>query len=176
MPWAAKRDIVRARWIIPLTIPVLAVVFGVWGQVKEKLSVVALGWSALLAIWALGLLIALVVQGVRRRPLSPLLVALGVSALGGFLAIELVLGTPTWVRDRARPAIDALDQFYLESGHYPTVGSLDGDFPRPLRATLEASGRCIYKPRGAGYHLACLSIPFSKCGYDGATRTWTGWE
>jgi len=146
------------------------------GQVKEQLASLALAGAIGVILWSLALLVVLLVQLARKSIVFPFVVGLAVSGIALLVAAALVLQAPLWVQWRAAPAIAALEAERAERGHYPASGSLDGDFPSTLRATLDASGHCIYRPRRGGYHLACLGVPFSKCGYDGATRRWTGWE
>jgi len=165
----------RFSWI-PSSVPVFVLLLALCGQVKEQVAVIALAATALVAVWILGLVSVVVWHFVRNSSAGPALVGLALAGVAVLAAVALVVEAPLWVRWRAEPAIVAIEQSRTEEGHYPTVGSLDGDFPRPVRAALESSGHCLYKPRGASYHVSCLGVPFTKCGYDAATRTWSGWE
>ena len=164
------------RFWIPSTVPILVLFLAAWGQVKEQAAVIALVAGGFVVAWGLILVLALVVQLVRRVAVGSLVVATVLSAFALAAVAALAVDTPLWVRWRAAPVIQAIERTRAESGQYPAVDSLEGDFPRPVRAALEAGGHCLYRPRGASYHLACLGVPFSKCGYDGATARWTGWE
>jgi hypothetical protein len=165
----------RSAWI-PSSVPIFVLLLALSGQAKEQVAVMAIAATALVVVWSLGLVPVVVWHFVRKSPPWPAVIALAIASMAILAAVALVVEAPLWVRWRAEPAITAIEQFRAEEGHYPAVASLDGDFPRPIRAALESSGHCLYKPRGASYHLACLGVPFTKCGYDGATRTWSGWE
>jgi len=157
--------------VVPSALPGVVLLVALGGQLKEQLAVLALVGGGVTAVWGAGLSVALVVQVVRKGAFGGVLVGLAVCVVGA-----LVADAPLWVQWRAAPAITAVERVRAETGRYPEVGSLEGDFPRDIRAILEASGHCLYKPRGTSYHLACLGVPFARCGYDGATGRWSGWE
>ena len=162
--------------VVPSIVPLLVLVLALAGQIKEPLATMALVGAGLVVVWGLGLVAAIAIQLVRRAPYASLVTGLVFSGLACAAALALVLDAPLWVRWRAEPAILAIERSRADSGHYPTSNSLDGDFPTSVRATLDASGHCLYKPRGASYHLACLGVPFARCGYDAANQRWSGWE
>jgi len=155
---------------LPSSLPLLALLLGVLGQTKEQASIIALAGAATVLVWIVGLVLALVVQVARQRSVAPVLVGLTISGAA------LVLDAPMWVRWRAAPGIAAIEQLRVEEGRYPAEGSLDGDFPRSVRATLEASGRCIYRPRSGSYRLTCLGLSQGRYSYDASTGRWSGWE
>ena len=165
-----------SRAWIPSSVPGLVFALALVGQVKEPVAVMALVGAALVVLWSAGLVVVLLWHLVQKTSALAALVGLAVGALALLADAALVLDAPLWVRWRAAPAIAAVERTRDEVGQYPSVGSLEGDFPSPLRATLEQSGHCLYKPRGAAYRLSCLSVPFTKCTYDATTRRWSGWE
>ncbi len=165
----------RVSWV-PSSVPIFVLLLALCGQVKEQVAVMAIAAAALALLWALALMPVVVFQLVRRSSAWPAVTGIVIAGLAILAAVALVVEAPLWVRWRAEPAIAAIEESRAEEGHYPTVASKDGDFPRPIRAALESSGSCLYKPRGASYHVSCLGVPFTKCGYDGATRSWSGWE
>jgi len=164
------------RYLIPSSVPLFVLSLALIGQVKEQVAVIALAAVVLLVAWSVVLVAVLAWHTVRKSRSDAVVAALFVTASAFLAAVALVVEAPLWVRWRAAPAIAAIDASCKEGGHCPDVGSLEGDFPRPLRAALETSGHCLYKPRRGSYHLACLGVPFTKCGYDGATGKWSGWE
>jgi len=161
---------------LPSSLPLLALLLGVLGQTKEQASIIALAGAATVLVWIVGLVLALVVQVARQRSVAPVLVGLTISGAAILAAAALVLDAPMWVRWRAAPGIAAIEQLRVEEGRYPAEGSLDGDFPRSVRATLEASGRCIYRPRSGSYRLTCLGLSQGRYSYDASTGRWSGWE
>ncbi len=162
--------------VVPSVLPAAVLALAMAGQAKEPLAAAALGGGVLVLVWSVALAVVLVVQLVRGASCVPVLVGLGFSSLAVLAVVVLVVDAPLWVQWRAEPAIRAIERTRAEGGAYPNVGSFDGDFPSSLRATLDASGHCIYRPRGKSYHLLCLGPPFTRCGYDGATRRWSGSE
>jgi hypothetical protein len=165
----------RRHWI-PSSVPLFVLLLALVGQVKEQVAVIALSAVVLVGVWSVGLTVALIWHSLRQTAAGPVLAGLFLAGAAVLAAVALVVEAPLWVRWKAAPAIAAIDESCARDGRCPGVGSLEGDFPRPLRAALEVSGHCLYKPRGPSYHLACLGVPFTKCGYDGATGRWTGWE
>jgi hypothetical protein len=165
----------RVPWI-PSSVPLFVLLVAALGQVKEQVAVVALAIGGIVLVWDVGLIAILVFHLVRKSSAVGVLVGLVVSLAALLALAALVVEAPLWVRWRAAPAIAAIEQLHARDGHYPSAGSLEGDFPSPVRAVLEGADHCIYKPRGASYHLTCLGVPFTKCGYDGATGRWSGWE
>lgn len=164
------------RACLSASVPLLVLLLALIGQVKEQVAVVAIVGGVALVVWCLGLGVVVVWHVTQKTSAAPALVGIGVSTLALLADVALVLDAPLWVQWRAAPAIAAIERTRTDEGQYPAVGSLEGDFPSTLRATLDGSGHCLYKPRGSSYHLACLSVPFTRCGYDGATRRWSGWE
>jgi hypothetical protein len=162
--------------VVPSVVPALVLVLGIGGQVKEQLAVLALAGGVITILWSLALIAALVFVRIRKAPAVPVLAGLALAALAILTSVTLIVQAPLWVQWRAEPAIAALEAVRGATGHYPTSGSLDGDFPSTLRATLEGSGHCVYKPRGASYALACLGVPFVKCSYESAHGRWSGCE
>ncbi len=162
--------------VVPSALPAGVLLVALGGQVKEQLAAISLLGGAFLVAWAVGLVVALGVQVARRGSYVPIVAGLATSALALSAVAALVLSAPLWAQWRASPAIAAIEHARGENGKYPDVSSFDGDFPTDIRRTLDASGHCIYKPRPTSYHLACLGVPFARCGYDGATKRWSGWE
>jgi hypothetical protein len=165
----------RVPWI-PSSVPLFVLLVAAVGQAKEQVAVIALAIGGVVVVWDVGLLALLVFHLLRKSSAAGVLAGLAVSGVALLALAALVVEAPLWVRWRAAPAIAAIEQTHAQDGRYPSVSSFDGDFPRPLRTALEAGGHCIYKPRAGSYHVACLGVPFTKCGYDGATGQWSGWE
>ena len=171
-----KRAVPSRLTLVPSFLPAFALLLSLVGQVKEQVSAVAVVLAGFCVPWGLAVLLAAVVQLVRKQNVLFLVVALGLTSLVIGSAVVLVVQAPLWVQWRAAPALHAIDAERTSEGHYPSAGSLDGDFPNALRDTLVASGHCIYRPRGASFRLGCLSVPYMRCYYDGATARWSGCE
>jgi hypothetical protein len=162
--------------LLPSLPPGLVLAVAVGGQWKEQLAALALIGAGATIVWAVVLGVALLVQVARKAAWAPVFVGIVVSCFAVIAAVALVFDAPRWVQQRAAPAIDAIERIHREAGAYPPEGSLDGDFPRALRVTLEQSGHCVYKPKGSSYRLVCLGTPLARCSYDGATGRWAGGE
>lgn len=86
------------------------------------------------------------------------------------------MGAPPWMKERARPLQQALEEWRARHGHLPPMSSIESGFPGELAAPLNASRCFYYRPDGDHYFLTCPGVGFTKCSYDSRTDTWRGWD
>jgi hypothetical protein len=166
----------RRLWI-PCAPPLVVLLVGALGQWKEQFALLAVVASVPALLWTAGLAFAIVVQLVRKAPWEPLLVGLLVALAGLVASFAIVAYPPLWAQEAAGPAIDAIEASRADTGKYPEVGSLEGDFPAELRPTLLAGGHCLYKPRPPAYVITCVGrLPFARYRYDAASKRWSAWD
>ncbi len=155
----------------------IALCIAAGGELNRVVGHLAMFVTLLAAAFGAALVIALVVNAARRRPVVPALVGIVACMAADVVGARVTFGVPLFVKADAAPAIAAVESWKQVHGSYPEAenGSWAPGFPPELGNALSGT-KCMYFTRNGAPILGCRGVVFTKCDYDFATKTWRSWD
>jgi len=157
-----------STWRSAVAPPTIALFIAAGGELNRVVGQFAMFVTLVATGFGVALIVALVVNLVKRRPALPAIVGIVACMAADVVGTRVTFGVPLFVKADAAPAIAAIESWKKEHGTYPDAES---DVSDAFRATS-----CIYFSREGTPILGCRGVVFTKCDYDFATKTWHSWD